>query len=221
MLNRKFTAFNSRTNHSRDVVEHIEQKMGLDLSMTAVPIEMKNIFSKAIEKSESEYPGIIFFLPRAFKSDFCDFGHPDWIEFKEDAHSLLEYYPNKKFEKKYYFDSNRAYDVLDYLIARHLNNSNYAFFEDGIELKESIGSQGHTLKYWDQEILKKKTKLIEKIEFNDLIKHYNLKKMEELGVYKIIQIDYHKESIETIFKSLKLFLNEAIAINGYVIITKN
>lgn len=195
--------------------------MGLDLSMTVVPIEMKNIFSKAIEKSESEYPSIIFSLPSVFKADFYDFGHPDWMEFKKDARTLLEYYPNKKFDDKYYFDSNRNYDALDYLISRYINNHNYSFFNDGIEFKQSIGGQGQTLKYWSKEILIEKAKLIEKIESSDLMKHYDFEKMEKLGVYKITQIDYKKENIKEVFNNLKFFLNEAIKLNGYVLIIKN
>ncbi|MFD2564788.1 DUF1877 family protein [Aquimarina rubra] len=195
--------------------------MGLDLSMTAVPIEMKNIFSKAIEKSESEYPSIIFSLPSAFKADFYDFGHPDWIEFKKDARTLLQYYPNNKFDYKYYFDSNRSYDALDYLISRYITDYNYSFFNEGIEFKQSVGGQGQTLKYWSKEILIEKAKLIEKIEFSDLMKHYDFEQMEELGVYKITQIDYNKGNIKEVFINLKFFLNEAIKVSGYVLIIKN
>lgn len=195
--------------------------MGLDLSMTALPIEVKKIFSKAIEKRETEYPSILFSLPRAFQTDFCDFGHPDWIEFKKDAQSLLKYYPNQKFENKYYFDSRRTYDVLDYLIGRQLNDNNYTFFNDGLGFKASIGVQGRTLKYWDQKILRTKAELIQKIEYRDLMKHYDFEKIKELGIYKIIQINDHKESIEAVFVDLKLFLKQATAINGYVIITKD
>ncbi|MBC6994940.1 DUF1877 family protein [Neolewinella lacunae] len=195
--------------------------MGLDLSMTAVPIEMKNIFSKVIEKRESEYPSIIFSLPRAFKTDFCDFGHPDWIEFKKDAQMLLEYYPNKQFDNKYYFDSNRTYDALDYLISKKINDYNYTFFGDGIEFKESLGVQGRTLKYWDIKILRRKSKLVEKIESGDLMKHYDFEKMEKLGVYKISQINCHKENVEEVFINLKSFLSEAIQLNGYVLIIKD
>jgi hypothetical protein len=195
--------------------------MGLDLSMTAVPIEMKNIFSKAIKKNESEYPSIIFSLPSVFKADFCDFRHPDWMEFKKDAQTLLEYYPNNRFDNKYYFNSNRSYDALDYLIPRYINNANYSFFNDGIEFKHSVGGQGQTLKYWNKEILIEKAKLIKKIKSSDLMKHYDFKKMEEHGVYKITQINSHKENIAEVFTNLKLFLSEAMKINGYVLIMKN
>lgn len=194
--------------------------MGLDISLTAVPIEMDIIFEKAKQKSNTEYPDILCSLPNAFRTDFCDFGHPDWIEFRKDANELLQYYPNKKFKSKYYFNPNRAYDVIDYLIAAFLNNTDYRFLNDGIEFNVATSSQGFALKYWNQEMLHQKADLLEKITYNDLMQHYDFKKMKQYGVYKITQIHHQKEAIETTFADLKYFLNEAKKINGYVIITK-
>jgi len=195
--------------------------MGLDLSLTAVPIQAKSILQKAIEKKDSEYPDILFHFPRVFQSDFEDFGHPDRIEFKKDAASLLKYYPFKKFEKIYYLETNRKYGVLDYLIAQHRNNTESTFFYDGIDFEISKGGQGHILKYWDQRIIGAKKALIDKIQYEDLIKHYDYKKMDLQGVYKISQINEQKDSIKTIFQKLKSFLINAKLLNGFVIVSKD
>lgn len=193
--------------------------MAIDLSFTAVPIQVKNILSKSVEKKGSEYADALFNLPSAFQSDYIDFGPPDWIAFKKDATSLLEHYPKKKFEEKYHFDTNRTYGVLDYLIAQHENNVASSFLYDGIHINGIVSGQGFLLKYWDRELIKKKKALIENIKYEDLIRHYDFEKMSMNGIYKITQID--KDSIEIVFQGLKDFIINAAILNGFVIVSKD
>ncbi|MEP0265466.1 DUF1877 family protein [Dokdonia sp.] len=192
--------------------------MAIDLSLTAVPIQVKNILSKSVEKKDSEYADALFTLPSAFQSDFIDFGHPDWIAFRKDAISLVKYYPKKKFEDKYHFDTNRIYGALNYLIAQYENKKESSFFNDGIPVDELRSGQGFLLKYWDREMIKKKKELIESIKYEDLIRHYDFEKMYMDGVYKVTQID--KDSIKTIFQGLKDFIINAAILNGFVIVSK-
>lgn len=195
-------------------------KMAIDLSLTALPIQVKDILKKSKERKHTEYPDVWFSFPRVFQSNFTDYDHPDWIEFKKDAQDLLEYYPNNKFEEKYHFDTNRHYDVIDYLIKQYKSNTKSSFFYDGFNVKESKSTQGFSLQYWNSKIVKKKRVCIESIDYKDIIKYYDFEKMYQNGVYKIDQIDRHKDSIKTVFDDLRNFLVNADALNGIVLVTK-
>ena len=72
--------------------------MGVDLSLLAVPKEGKLLTEKSRSKFCTEYKDLLFFLHGAYKKDFVDFGHPDWIEFRQDAQELQNHYPNQRFE---------------------------------------------------------------------------------------------------------------------------
>ncbi|WP_299682089.1 DUF1877 family protein [uncultured Dokdonia sp.] len=193
--------------------------MAIDISLIAVPIQITAIFQKINDRQDSEYGDALFSLPNAFESDFNDFGHPDWIDSKQDLQQLLQYYPTQTFESKYYVDLKRVFGVLEYLIAHYKNDESISFFNDGLPISDLRSGQGFLLKYWNQEILKNKRILIENIQYDDLIKQYNYKKMEASGVYKISQIHAHKNSIKFLFLELKEFMKHAEALGGFVIIS--
>ncbi|WP_299222609.1 hypothetical protein [uncultured Aquimarina sp.] len=199
--------------------------MGLDLSLLAIPKEGEIILKKAELKKGSEYSDILFSLPRAFDDNFTDFGHPDWIEFKNDARNLATYYPEKKFLKKFYIDTIRTYEVFDYIFAKIENDErnfkeSEPFFYDGIKCDYSISGQGYPLKYWDIEILQKKKTLIDSLNFKEFFENYNFRKMVNEVVYKIEQINNHPEKIEQIFNDVKKFMEYAVELDGYVLVFK-
>jgi hypothetical protein len=200
--------------------------MAIDLSLLAIPKEGQVILKKAKNKIDSEYSDIIFLLPEAFKKDFKDFNHPDWIEFKSDAQNLAKKYPNKIFLKKFHLETNRLYEVFDYLFAKIKDSKKdfremTPFFYDGVEFDSCISGQGQILKYWDTKTLKKKKELIESINFDNFYKNYDFETMTKEGVYKIKQINSHKKSIELLFNELKDFIKNAIKLDGLVLILKS
>ncbi|GAA4106673.1 hypothetical protein GCM10022393_01200 [Aquimarina addita] len=199
--------------------------MGLDLSLTAIPKEGTTILEKAKRRQNSEYSTIIFSLHRAFDTNFNDFGHSEWIEFKKDAQNLAKHYPNKKFENKYYLDTNRTYEVFDYLIAKKLHpNRNFKetppFFYDGILCDFSQSGQGHYLMLWDYKIIQKKNDILNRFDFEQYYEMYNLQNMLDEGVYKIHQIAANTQELKSIFNQIKKFLKNALELEGYVIVFK-
>lgn len=194
--------------------------MAIDVSLIAVPIQITDIFKKITDRQDSEYGDALFMLPNAFRSDFNDFNHLDWINSKKDLQRLLEKYPNKIFESKYYMDTKRIFGVLDYLIAKYENDENLSFFNDGLPVSDLKSGQGFLLKYWNHDTIKNKRILIENIQYDDLIKQYDYEKMEACGVYKINQIHEHKNSIKALFLELKEFMSHAEALKGFVMISR-
>jgi len=198
--------------------------MGLDLALLAVPKEVENILKKTERKLNSEYLNLIFHLPKAFEEDFKDFGHSDWIEFKKDAKNLMKFYPEGMFNSKFYIDTNRTYEVLDYLITQRenvdFNHSNY-FFYDGIDFSHSKSGQGFSLKYWDLDFLQKKKRILDSISFEELYMFYDYRKMVDEGVYKIEQLNENTEEIRNLLLEVKTFLKNALKLKGYVFILKS
>lgn len=199
--------------------------MAIDLCLLAVPKEIEHILQKAEQKRDSEYGDVIFSLPSAFESNFIDFGHPDWIEFKKDAQDLLKYYPEGKFLSKFYFDTNRTYQVFDYLVAKRENSiknfkDSSPFFYDGIKHPTCQSGQGFSLLYWDLDTLYRKKAVFDSISFESLYKLYDYENMVNEGVYKIEQIHEKVSELQKMFIETKLFLESAFILNGYVLVMK-
>lgn len=196
--------------------------MSISISLVSIPKEGQELLKKAKRKGRSdEYSSIFFFITRAFDPDFCTYGHKDWIEFKTDVSNLQQYYPAKKFESKYQFDTNSKYEVIEYLIAKHQNRK---FKENKrIELSFFKGNeecicQGRNFEYWDNTILKKKLALIDSINKTQLFNHFNLKVMKEFGVYKLGNGKDEKKNILNLIEELTVFLRESVKLKGYTLI---
>lgn len=199
--------------------------MGLDVYLLAVPKEVESILKKVEQKQASEYCDAVFSLPRAFENDFVDFGHPDWIAFKKDAQDLVQYYPKNKFDSKFYMDTNRTYGIFDYLLAKRENSVRHfkdatPFFYDGIKHNTCESGQGFKLIYWDLEILQKKKELFDAISFEELYELYDFKNMVAECVYKIEQLNQATEELQDMFNKIKTFLENAIELQGYVLVFK-
>lgn len=199
--------------------------MAIDLCLLAVPKEVEHILKKATENGDSEYCDAVFSLSDALKNNFTDFGHPDWIELKKDAQDLLKYYPNNTFDSKFYLDTHRTYEVFNYLIAKRENSIKHfkdssPFFYDGIQHTTCTSGQGFSLVYWDLNLLRKKKALFDTISFERLFKSYDYEHMVTEGVYKIEQIHEKVDELENMFIKIKQFLENALALNGYVLVMK-
>ncbi|WP_298517223.1 DUF1877 family protein [uncultured Kordia sp.] len=199
--------------------------MAIDLCLLAAPKEVENILTKAIVHQDSEYPDAVFALSSALENNFTDFGHPDWIELKKDAQDVLKYYPEEKFNSKFYLDTNRTFQMFDYLIAkredsvRHFKDA-IPFFYDGIKHATCISGQGFGLLYWDLDILRKKKSLLDAVSFEEFYEVYDAENMIAEGVYKIEQLQGKTEELRTMFTKIKQFLEHALTLKGYVLIIK-
>ncbi|MGH1384486.1 hypothetical protein [Kordia sp.] len=199
--------------------------MAIDLCLLAVPKEVEYILKKAAQNRDSEYCDAVFSLSNALKNNFTDFGHPDWIEFKNDAQDVLKYYPESTFDAKFYLDTNRTFQVFDYLFAKRENSVRHfkdatPFFYDGIKHATCQSGQGFDLLYWDVAILHKKKDLFDSVSFENLYKLYDYENMLDEGVYKIQQLHGKTEELRNLFAEIKLFLENALTLNGYVLVKK-
>lgn len=82
--------------------------MPIDLSLTAVPIQVNAIFNKAIEKSTSEYADLLPFIYRAFENDFKDIvkQKKQLIE-NIDIRKLMNYYDYEVMAAKGIYKANQ------------------------------------------------------------------------------------------------------------------
>ncbi|MFK8104070.1 MAG: DUF1877 family protein [Saprospiraceae bacterium] len=205
--------------------------MSVDISLTAIPKSGKQLIEKSESRRGSEYANLLFFTFSAFKNDFCDFGDPDWIEFKEDARALLPFFKGENDLGKFRLNTNRAYEAIDYLIMQFQASGNKepvefrkseSFYYAGIEGDFCKGAQGFPLKYWDFEILKKKKALFDHFSFEEIYAKYNEADMTRQGVYKIEQIKHDPEiKLKAVFEQTKVFLAHALDLGGYVLVCKD
>lgn len=205
--------------------------MGVDLSLKAIPKFGKQLIEKAESRKGTEYASLLFHTFSAFKKDFCDFGNPDWMEFKKDARALIPYFKEESDLEKYSLDTNRTYEAIDYLMVQlqaskqgePLAFRNYQpFYYSGFECAFCKGGQGYALKYWDLEMIKKKNKMLQQISFPALFEGYQENEMIRQGVYKIEQIKKSPvEEIKFIVEQTKVFLKNAEELGGYVLVCKD
>ncbi|MFK7773948.1 MAG: DUF1877 family protein [Saprospiraceae bacterium] len=205
--------------------------MGVDLSLKAIPKFGKRLIDKSELRKGTEYSNLLFHTFSAFQNEFCDFGNPDWIEFKNDARTLLPYFNDENYFEKFDLDTNRTYEALDYLIIQFQESKNFepvefrnfeSFYYAGIECDFCRGGQGFILKYWDFEIIKKKKEIIDQLSFNELYGKYNEADMIRQGVYKMEQIkNSPREKLKMVFDKTKIFLADARELGGYVLVCKD
>jgi len=205
--------------------------MGVDLSLEAIPKYGKKLIDKSESRKGSEYATLLFFTFSALKDDFCDYGHTDWIEFKNDARELIPYFEDENYLEKFQIDTNRTYSALDYLIIQTQKSKNLkpvefkkfeSFYYSGTDCDFCKGGQGYNLKYWDIETIKKKKEIFDQLIFEELFKKYDVEEMIKQGVYKIHQINYSpREKIKLVFDQTKIFLDNALKLGGYVLVCKD
>jgi len=202
--------------------------MAIDLDLLAIPPAGKTLLDKAQARAGSEYSYILFSTFQAMSNDFQHFGHPDWVEFQQDARALIPHYPGSKFTRDYQFQTNRAYGALDYLIAKTLNKSGFkagepfpSFLYSGTTCSFSKSTIGFPLKYWDAAYIREQKEHLASLSFGTLFQAYDALDMKERGVYKIHQIDARpQEKLQAVWEGLKAFLDRAQQLGGYVLVFK-
>lgn len=205
--------------------------MGVDLSLKAIPKIGKKLIDKSVSRRGTEFADLLFFTFSAFQANFNDFDNPEWIEFKNDVRALIPFYNDDNYRHKFQLNTNRLYEVIDYLIAQVLVENQKqpidfrikeSFFYSGIECDFCKGVQGYILKYWDLDLIKERRKLINSFSFERLFSKYHEMDMIDQGVYKIDQIkSAPKEKIKSVFNQTKEFLKNAENLGGYVLICKD
>ena len=73
--------------------------MGVDLSLMAIPKIGKNLIDKAASRKGSEYANLLFHTFSALHTNFQDFGHPEWVEFKNDVRTLIPHFRDRDLQK--------------------------------------------------------------------------------------------------------------------------
>ncbi|KRD63136.1 MULTISPECIES: DUF1877 family protein [unclassified Flavobacterium] len=139
-------------------------------------------------------------------------------ELIEDSIKVVYFYPNQNIENYNFYSRTRGYDTINYLLKHYLKDKNKIkvseIFYSGIMIEND--SQFVRFEYINQEKVNEIYNLLKCVEFDELIKYYNLEEMQNI-VYKLIHPDkfvYLKEE----FNELKRFYEEAEKLNAFVVV---
>lgn len=139
-------------------------------------------------------------------------------ELIEDSIKVVHFYPNHNIENYNFYSRTRGYDTINYLLKHYLKDKNKItvseIFYSGIMIEND--SQFVRFEYINQEKVNEIYNLLKCVEFDELIKYYNLEEMQNI-VYKLIHPDkfvYLKEE----FNELKRFYEEAEKLNAFVVV---
>ncbi|WP_307291713.1 DUF1877 family protein [Flavobacterium sp. SORGH_AS_0622] len=139
-------------------------------------------------------------------------------ELIEDSIKVVHFYPNQNIENYNFYSRTRGYDTINYLLKHYLKDKNKIkvseIFYSGIMIEND--SQFLRFEYINQEKVNEIYNLLKCVEFDELIKYYNLEEMQNI-VYKLIHPDkfvYLKEE----FNELKRFYEEAEKLNAFVVV---
>lgn len=147
-------------------------------------------------------------------------GTPETViqELIQDSFTVLNYYPEKDITNYIFSSKTRGYDTINFLLKQYLEDKKRIkvseIFYSGINIENE--SQWNRFQYIDKDKTKEINKLLESIQFADLLKYYDYQKMED-SVYKPTRPDqlfYLKEE----FNDLKKFYNESSKLDAFVIV---
>ena len=147
-------------------------------------------------------------------------GTPETViqELIQDSFTILNYYPEKDITNYIFSSKTRGYDTINFLLKQYLEDKKRIkvseIFYSGINIENE--SQWNRFQYIDKDKTKEINKLLESIQFADLLKYYDYQKMEH-SVYKPTRPDqlfYLKEE----FNDLKKFYNESSKLDAFVIV---
>lgn len=162
--------------------------MAIDLSLTIVPAEFMQLAQKA--NQDAGYTEWLAFAPSFLQEQNMNtFGDNDAILVKRDLNNLKQYH--KFSPDDFFYDEARCTGTLDYLMdreieSRRLNMPTGLIREAGTVIDENLkGGQGIPLKIYSRELIEIIYGFISTIEFDNLVKHYDDKKMVAFGVYKL------------------------------------
>lgn len=139
-------------------------------------------------------------------------------ELIEDSVKVINYYPDKNIEKHTFYSNTRGYATLGYLLTQYLKDKykleTSEIFYKGIAIE--CKSQWTRFEYLDDTKTTEVSNLLDKIEFEELLKYYDYKSMSE-DVYKLITPEKFN-LLEEEFNLLKEFYKNAKDLDSFVII---
>lgn len=147
-------------------------------------------------------------------------GTPESIlkELIQDSIIVLDSYPNRSKENYTFYSKTRGYSTINYLLEKYLidkrKRETSELFYSGIKIEND--SQFVRFEYIREKEVSEICDLLELIDFDDLLKYYDLEKMQAI-VYKLMCPDmfvFLKEE----FSELKKFYKESKKLNAFVVI---
>jgi len=148
-------------------------------------------------------------------------GTPENIlkELIEDSKVVLSHYPDSNIKKYQFYSQTRGYETLNYLLIAYLKskkiniNDNKVFFGG----KDIINNtQYQRFQYLDNFKTMEICNLLQMIDFSDIVKFYDYKKLEN-SVYKLTRPE-NLVYLKVEFEDLKTFFHEAKKLNAFVVI---
>lgn len=139
-------------------------------------------------------------------------------ELIEDSVKVVNSYPDKNIAKYTFYSNTRGYATLGYLLKQYLKDrfklETFEIFYKGIAIE--CKSQWVRFEYLDSIKTTEISDLLDKIEFEELLKYYDYKLMSE-DVYKLTNPEKFN-LLEEEFNLLREFYKNAKDLNSFVII---
>lgn len=202
--------------------------MGLDLTLFSISSQAKFVLEKA--KTNSDYANDFdkiqdtenLKLHLKMVQANPD-GTPEYVlqELIRDSKIVLSHYPDTKIDKYRFHFGGYGYETLNYLLVeflkeKHLNIGKGKIFYDGIDI---CNTQLIRLQYIDHFKTAEISNLLKSIDFSSIVRYYDYEKMLNL-VYKLAKPE-KLSHLEAEFNNLKIFFNEAVKLDAFVVVKVN
>lgn len=200
--------------------------MGFDLTLFAISNEDKFVLEKAKlnENYADDFDKIqdtnnLRLHLRMVQSYPNEKPYKILLELIEDSKVVLSHYPDSNIKKYQFYSQTRGYETLNYLLTAYLKSKkiniddNKVFF-GGKDI--IINTQYQRFQYLDNFKTMEISDLLQNIDFSDIIKFYDHKKLEN-SVYKLTRPE-NLVYLKAEFEDLKTFFHEAKKLNAFVII---
>lgn len=143
-------------------------------------------------------------------------------ELIEDSKAVLSHYPDSNIKKYLFYSQTRGYETLNYLLIAYLKSKKINIDDNKVFFggKDIINNtQYQSFQYLDNFKTMEISNLLQMIDFSDIVKFYNYKKLEN-SVYKLTRPE-NLVYLKVEFEDLKTFFHEAKKLNAFVIIKIN
>lgn len=143
-------------------------------------------------------------------------------ELIEDSKAVLLHYPDSNIKKYQFYSQTRGYETLNYLLIAYLKSKKINIDDNKVFFggKDIINNtQYQSFQYLDNFKTMEISNLLQMIDFSDIVKFYDYKKLEN-SVYKLTRPE-NLVYLKVEFEDLKTFFHEAKKLNAFVIIKIN
>lgn len=204
------------------------KKMGLDLSLIAIPEKGKFIIDKArnnmlysIELNKILNIELLFSNLKMTQANQDETESLVLLELIEDSKEILKLYPNQNEKEYCFYSKTRGYETLNYLLKKYYEKTenhpfvqNYKLFYGGIDI--DYGKQFIRLHYINKEKVCEICGLMESISFNQLLDYYNFDILNG-EIYKLTNPE-NLSYLEVEYNELKQFYIKSKNINAFIIV---